>query len=334
MRSVVCRELGAPEVLRVEDGPALDPRPGQVVVGVRAAGVNYVDGLFVAGQYQIKPPLPFTPGSEVAGEIIRVGEGVSGIAAGDRVLVMCGLGGFAEEVAVPATSVVRLPSSLEFARAAGFVQSYCTAMFALRERARLEPGEIVLVLGAGGGVGLATVDVAKALGASVIAAASSEEKRAAAVDMGADALVDYGTEDLKTRARQLAEQLSRSAGRPEPTGVDVVLDPVGGDHAEGALRALGYLGRYIVIGFAAGDIPRLPLNQVLLRNRSIVGVDWGAWSIAEPDANRTLLAELLDLVGAGRLHPPEPSAYPLEGAGEALDDLLGRRLTGKAVLVP
>lgn len=323
MRAVVCRELGPPEVLQVEERHDPEPQPGQVVVAVEACGVNYVDGLFVAGEYQIKPPLPFTPGSDVAGRVVAIGEGVSGIEVGDAVAAMAGLGGYSSHVALPATSLLAVPDALTTAQAAGLVQSYATALFALRERAHLGDGESVLVLGAGGGVGLAAIDVATALGARVVGAASTEQKRAAALAIGAESAIDYTSEDLKARAREL------TGG----DGVDVVLDPVGGDLAEAALRSLRRFGRYLVIGFTAG-IPRLPLNQVLLRNRSVLGVDWGAWGMQHPAENRALLEELFSWAAAGRIHPPEPTAYPLEQAADALRDLFERRLTGKAVLVP
>ncbi|MCX7621924.1 MAG: NADPH:quinone oxidoreductase family protein [Acidimicrobiales bacterium] len=323
VRRVICAELGPPETLRLEDVPSLEPHAGQVVIDVEAAGVNFVDVLFIAGQYQIKPPLPFTPGSEVAGTVVAVGEGVEGWEVGARVLANCGLGGYAEQVAVAPIQVVRVPDSLTAAQAAAFAQSYCTAMFALRERAGLRAGETVLILGAGGGVGLAAIDVACLLGANVIAAASSEAKRAAARRQGANAVIDYLTEDVKLWAREL------SGG-----GVDVVVDPVGGPTAEAALRALREFGRYLVIGFAAGEIPRLPLNQVLLRNRSIVGVDWGAWSLRFPTENAALLRELLGLAAEGRLHPQEPTVYPMEDVARALVDLRDRKVTGKVVLRP
>jgi NADPH2:quinone reductase len=226
MRAVVCRELGPPDVLAVEESPDPEPRPGQVVIAVEACGVNYVDGLFVAGEYQIKPPLPFTPGSDVAGRVVAVGEDVTGVAEGDLVAAMAGLGGYASHLALPATSLLAVPDGLDAARAAALIQSYATALFSLRERAGLTEGETVLVLGAGGGVGLATIDVARALGARVLAAASTDEKRAAALDAGADAVIDYTTDDLKTRARELTDG----------DGVDVVVDPVGGATADAALR--------------------------------------------------------------------------------------------------
>lgn len=324
MRAVVCRELGPPSALTLEERPDPVAGAGTAVVAVEAAGVNYVDALFIEGRYQIKPPLPFTPGSEIAGVVVAVGEGVGTVAVGDRVLASTGLGGFATHVVVPAASLHRLPDSMDTLRAATFTQSYCTALFALRRRGALVPGESVLVLGAGGGVGLAAVDVATALGARVVAVASSEAKRAAALGAGAVAAVDPGREDLKARARELAGG----------TGVDLVVDPVGGDLAQASLRALGDGGRYLVIGFASGTIPSLPLNQVLLRNRSVVGVDWGAWAMGHGTEQEALFGELLGLVAAGRLHPVAPSTFGLDEVAAALDSLTDRRAVGKVAIVP
>ncbi|QKW39666.1 NADPH:quinone oxidoreductase family protein [Actinomadura sp. NAK00032] len=309
MRAAICEELGS---VVVTETASPVPGPGQVLVTVEAAGVNYVDALFVQGRYQIKPPLPFVPGSEVAGTL----------PTGERVLAMCGLGGFATEVAVPASSAVPIPDELDFPRAATFTQSYCTALFALRDRAALRPGESVLVLGAGGGVGLAAVQIAKAMGARVLAAASTEAKQQAARDAGADETIAT-SDDIKTAARAWSDG-----------GVDVVYDPVGGALADPALRSLRERGRYVVIGFASGDIPSLPLNQVLLRNRAIVGVDWGAWSMANPDAQRALLDELLAMVAKGDLTPVPPRTAPLASAAGVLDDLLNRRVVGKVALLP
>jgi NADPH:quinone reductase len=323
MRRIVCHEFGPLESLTVEDGPDPVPASHQVVVAVRAAGVNFVDALFVQGRYQIKPPTPFTPGSEVAGEVVAVGDEVAEVAVGDRVVAPVGLGGFAEQVAVAATSVVPLPDGMAFARAAAMLQSYSTALFALTRRTSVVAGETVLVLGAGGGVGLAALDVARMLGLHTVAAASDEAKLTAARAAGAEHTIDYESEDLKLRARELGGG-----------GVDVVVDPVGGAHAKPALRALGVGGRYLVIGFASGEIPRLPANHVLLNNRAVVGIDWGAWAMQNPAANQELTAELIGAVAAGRLTPPEPTTYPLDGAAEALADLEGRRVAGKLVLVP
>jgi len=329
MRCVVCPELGPPETLIIEDREVHPPRADQVVVRVAAAGVNFVDALFVAGSYQIKPPVPFVPGSEIAGIIAEVGADVTGWLPGDRVLAMTGLGGWSELVTLSPFQLIRVPDQLALEPAAAFMQSYATARFALHDRAHAQPGESLLILGAGGGVGLATIDVAKAMGLYVIAAASSAAKRDAALAAGADAVIDSSTEDLKDRARELARAQHRDA-----TGVDIVLDPIGGDAAESALRALGYLGRYLVIGFAAGAIPKLPLNQVLLRNRSILGIDWGAWSMAHAADNAALLDDLLTMVAEGRLRPTVPTPYAFDDATLALNDLLQRRVTGKVVLVP
>ncbi len=323
MRAVVCAEFGPLDTLVVEDRPDPVAGEGQVVVEVRAAGVNFVDGLICEGRYQLKPQLPFVPGSEVAGVVAEVGPGVAGWSVGDPVLAFCGFGGFADRLVVPALSLVSLPASLGFDAAAALVQSYCTMLFTLTRRTQLTPGEWVLVLGAGGGIGLAAVDVATALGARVIAAASSEEKLAMATARGAEATIEYETEDLKARAREL------SGG-----GVDVVVDPVGGRHSEPALRATRHLGRFCVLGFAAGPIPSVPLNQVLLNNRTVVGVDWGGWTFKDPLGNRELLGEVLAMVDADRLHPTVPTTRPLDEAAGVMTALLERSLGGKAVLVP
>jgi NADPH2:quinone reductase len=286
--------------------------------------VNFVDGLFIAGQYQIKPPLPFTPGSEVAGRISAIGPDVDGIEVGQRVMATTGLGGFASHVVVPALSVVPLPDNLDSPRAATFTQSYCTCLFALRDRAGLRPGESVLVLGAGGGIGLAAIAVARALGARVIGAASSKEKQKAALDAGAEAVIDSSTESIKERGREWAGG----------TGVDVVLDPIGGPAAEQSLRALGDGGRYLVVGFASGTIPTVPLNQVLLRNRTVHGIDWGIWSMQHAKEQRTLLADLIGMVEAGTLDPVQPTQFPLDQVSTALENLLERRIVGKVALIP
>ena len=323
MRAVVCHEFGPLDTLVLEERPAPDPGEGMVVVDVAAAGVNFVDGLICQGRYQLKPPTPFVPGSEVAGLVSSVGPGVVDRAVGDRVLAFCGFGGFAGQVVVPALSLVPVPDAIDLAQAAAVVQSYCTMLFTLTRRTTVAPGEWVLVLGAGGGIGLAAVDVATALGARVIAAASSPDKLAAAVAMGAEATIAYEEEDLKVRAREL------SGG-----GVDVVVDPVGGRHAEPALRATRHLGRFCVIGFASGPIPSIPVNQVLLNNRTLVGVDWGGWTFKDPLGNRALLDELMTMVADRRLHPTAPARRPLEDAATVMEALIDRSITGKVVLVP
>ena len=324
MRAVVCNELGPPSLLRVEERPDPEPRPGQVVVDMEAAGVNYVDALFVAGQYQIKPQVPFVPGTECAGTVSAVGEGVGDPKPGQRVLVSAGLGGFATKVAAQASAVTALPDVLDAPRAATFTQSYSTCLYALRDRAGARAGESLLVLGAGGGIGLAAIGVAKALGCRVLGAASSEEKRNAALAAGAEAVVDPAAEPVKDAARAWAGG----------TGVDLVIDPVGGALAEPSLRALGDRGRYCVIGFAAGDIPSIPLNQVLLRNRTVIGIDWGIWAMQHADDQRALLGDLLEMVAGGRLDPVHPTEYPLGDVARALEDLLGRRVVGKIALIP
>jgi NADPH2:quinone reductase len=323
VRSVVCREIGSLENVTIEDVAEPSPGPGQLVVDVKAAGMAFVDALMIRGGYQIKPPTPYTPGTEVAGVVTAVGDGVDDIAIGDRVIASCGMGGFAERVTASAGSVLPMPHTISFEQGAGLIQSYATAWFALTRRTTIAPGEWVLVLGAGGGTGLACVDVARCLGAHVIGVASSEDKRAAATAAGAEATIDPGSEDIKVRAREL------SGG-----GVDVVYDSVGGESAEPALRSLRLLGRYLVIGFAAGEIPRLPLNQVLLNNRTVIGVEWGGWVMRNPEENRALVGEILAAVSEGRLHPVMPSRFPLDRVTDALRAFDERRVTGKVVLVP
>jgi NADPH2:quinone reductase len=323
MRAVVCHELGPLDTLVVEERETPVPGDGQVVVDVRAAGVNFVDGLLCQGRYQIKPPTPFVPGGEIAGLVSSVGPGVSGVAVGDRVIAFTGFGGFADQVTLPALSLVPIPGTIDFGQAAALLQSYCTMLFTLTRRTTVTEGEWVLVLGAGGGIGLAAIDVATALGARVIAAASSPEKLEAARAMGAEATIAYEDEDLKMRAREI------SGG-----GVDVVVDPVGGRHSEMALRATRHLGRFCVIGFASGPIATVPLNQVLLNNRTVVGVDWGGWTFKDPLGNRALIDELMAMVAEGRLHPTAPTSFPLDEAASVMSGLIDRSIGGKAVLVP
>jgi NADPH2:quinone reductase len=325
VRALVCNSFAPLDQLVIEERPDLEPGPGQVVLDVEAAGANFVDALLVQGQYQIKPALPFTPGMEVAGTVRDIGEGVGRLAVGDRVLGMSFFGGYASQVVLPAAAVVAIPGALSAGQAAGLVQSYATMLFALTRRTTVVADEWVAVLGAGGGIGLATVDLAHALGARVVACASSRAKLDAAVVAGADAAVAYDDDgvDLKLAIRDATSG-----------GADVLVDPIGGPKAEAALRALRWMGRYLVIGFAAGEIPKLPLNQVLLNNRTVIGVDWGAWTGRDPAGNAELLTELLGMVEAGRLRPVEPIAYPLTDAARALGDLQHRRVTGKVVLVP
>lgn len=323
MRVVSCNSFGPVGDLTVEERPSQPVGAGQVRIAVTACGVNFVDGLFVQGLYQIKPPTPFVPGGEVAGVVAEVGEGVTTCAVGDRVFASTGLGGFASEVVVPVRRALPTPANMTDGQAATFVQSYGTAWFALHQRARAAAGEWLLVLGAGGGVGLAAVDVGRAMGLHVIAAASSADKRAVAVAHGAEAVIDTSADDVKTRAKEL------SGG-----GVHLVYDPVGGAMAEAGLRSLRDDGQLLVIGFAAGEIPRLPANQILLRNRRVTGVDWGGWVGGHQAENDALLADVIASIGRGELHPVEPRAYALDDVALALQDQLDRNVVGKSVLLP
>ena len=323
MRAVVCHSFAEPEQLEVEQLDTPPCGPGQVRVHVWASGLNYVDALFVQGKYQIRPALPFVPGSEIAGEVTEVGAAVEGVTVGDRVMASVGLGGFADEIVLAPSQLMAIPDRLSYGQAATMTQSYATAWFSLTRRTVVRPDEWVLVLGAAGGVGLAMLDVARALGAQTIAAASNDEKLRLCIERGAHSVIDYAAEDGKARAREL------TGG-----GVDIAVDPVGGDLTDGALRALRNYGRLLVIGFASGSIPRLAANQVLLRNRSVLGVDWGAWAMADPDGNAAVMNEVLSRVEDGSLTPAEPTTYPLHDAGTALRDLLERRVTGKACLTP
>ncbi len=323
MQQVVCTEWGPPEGLVVTETERPLAGPGEVVVQVAAAGVNFVDALFVAGTYQVKVPPPFIPGSELAGTVVGVGADVAGVALGQRVLASMGLGAWSTHVVLAPSGLVPVPDDLPLTTAAALVQSYCTAWYALTRRTSVGPGETVLVLGAAGGVGLAAIDVARYLGARVLAAASTADKLADATAMGAEATIAYEDEDLKTRARELSDG-----------GVDVVVDPVGGAHSEPALRALGTGGRLLVVGFAAGAIAALPANLVLLKNRSVVGIDWGAWAVADPPGQQVIIDEVLEGVVDGTLHPSAPAERPLHEAGPVLRDLMERRLRGKVVLTP
>jgi len=322
MKAVLAREFAALEKLTLEEVPAPQAGPGQVVIATRACGVNFLDGLIVQGKYQSKPPLPFSPGAEVAGVIKAVGPGV-GLAIGMRVLAMVGHGGFAEEVVTEASNVMPLPPQMDFTTAACFPIVYATSHHALIERAHLQSGETLLVLGAAGGVGLTAVEIGKILGARVIAAASSEDKLALCREHGADACINYASSDLRARVKEL------TAGK----GVDVIYDPVGGAYAEPAVRSLAFLGRYLVIGFASGEIPKIPLNLLLLKQASLVGVFWGAYAKARPAENARGFAELFDWYAQGRLHPHVSATFPLERFSEALQMVMNRRAQGKVALL-
>lgn len=324
MRAVVCQQFAPLDQLVVEERPSPDLFPSCVRIAVSACGVNFVDALFVQGKYQIKPPVPFVPGMEVVGRVVEVAPDVTDIAIGTRVFANVGLGGFSDEVVVAAKRVMVLPDRLSDGQAATFMQSYLTAWFALVERARVESGRWLLVLGAGSGVGLGAVDVGHALGLQVIAVASTEEKRELARERGAAAVID---------SRLSPDEIKEEAKRIAGGGVDYIYDPVGGELGETCLRALGDDGQYLVIGFVAG-IPKLPANQVLLRNRRVTGVDWGGWAGKNPGLNDKMLAQVLELIGQGRLRPVEPTTYPLEKAAQALRDLEDRKVAGKIALRP
>lgn len=324
MRALVCKDFAPYDQLTVDDVPEPPLGEGFAMIDVKAAGVNFPDILLVEGKYQMKPETPFVPGMEVAGVVTALGEGVQGVKLGDRVIAATMLGGFAEKVPVPASQTVPMPDSMSFEEGAALTTIYGTSYHALKDRARLKEGETILVLGAAGGVGIATVQLAKAMGAKVIAAASSAEKLAFCKENGADAVINYAEEDLKARTKEL------TGGK----GVDVVYDPVGGDYSEAALRASGWDARYLVIGFAAGPIPKIPLNLALLNSRNIMGVFWGAWVGREPKANAQNLKEIFDLFEAGKLKPQISASYPLEDYAKAFEDLLERRVKGKVVLTP
>jgi NADPH:quinone reductase len=324
MKAVLCKEYGPPQSLVIEEVPDLQPGKGQVVVDVKACGVNFPDTLIIQGKYQFKPPMPFSPGSEVAGVVRELGEGVQGVKVGDRVIAFTGHGGFAEQVLADAPKLMPIPPGLDFDIAASFVLTYGTSYHALKDRAKLQSGETLLVLGAAGGVGLSAIELAKVMGAKVIAAASSAEKLAVCQEHGADELINYSQEDLKDRLKAL------TGGK----GVDVVYDPVGGEYSEIALRNTAWGGRHLVIGFAAGDIPRIPLNLTLLKGCSIVGVFWGAFTERDPQANAANLREMAGWLMQGKLKPHISARYPLNDAATALTDMMERKVMGKVVLVP
>lgn len=323
MRAVLCRAFGPPSSLVLEDVPSPEPGAGQAVVRVKACGINFPDTLMIEGRYQFKPPMPFSPGGEVAGVVARVGEGVTSVRPGDRVIAVTGYGGFAEEVVTDADRLVPLPENMDFPAGSALLFTYGTAQYALRDRAALKAGETMLVLGAAGGTGLAAVEVGSVIGARVIAVASSEEKLELCRARGAGETINYATEDLRSRIKDL------TGG----AGVDVVFDPVGGDHAEAAVRGMAWDGRYLVIGFVAG-IPSVPLNLILLKSCSVIGVFWGAFVPRDPDRNRALIAELFAWHAEGKIDPHISARYPLERAADALNDLLERKAFGKIVLVP
>jgi NADPH2:quinone reductase len=306
----------------IEDVPSPVPGPGQVVISVKAAGVNFPDTLIIQNKYQYKPPLPFSPGSECAGIVKVVGEGVARIKEGDRVMAVTTYGSFAEEVLTDQSRVLSIPAGMDFPTAAAFTLTYGTSAHALLDRGELKAGETLLVLGASGGVGLAAIEIGKVLGATVIASASTAEKLAVCREHGADEVINYSTEDLRERLKTMTKG----------EGVDVVYDPVGGPHAEMALRSTAWRGRFLVVGFASGEIPKIPLNLVLLKGCSIAGVFWGEFQRREPDRFAEIIGQLGRWYQSGRLKPYVSETLPLERAAEALTLMSSRKVKGKLVL--
>jgi NADPH2:quinone reductase len=329
MLALLSRQPGGPETLALETVPDPEPRPGEVRLAVKACGVNFPDALIVADRYQFKPERPFAPGSEVSGIVEALGEGVTSLKAGDRVIGSCGWGGMAEKLVLSAERCIPMPDAMPFDEAAAFVMTYGTSYHALKDRAGLERGETLLVLGAAGGVGLAAVELGKAMGARVIAAASSEEKVALAKARGAAEGLVYPSGPLdKDAAKALADRFKAACG---PHGADVVYDPVGGDYTEPALRAIAWEGRFLVVGFPAG-IPKLPLNLPLLKSCQIVGVFWGAFAERDPRANAANIRDLLDLYEEGVIRPAISERVPLAQAGEAIARLARRQAMGRIVV--
>ena len=329
MRALLSHEPGGPETLKLAELPDPQPGPGELLVRVHAAAINYPDVLIIEDKYQLKPPRPFAPGGEIAGEVIGIGEGVTDWQPGDRLIAVPGFGGLVEKIVIPARSAFRLPDSRSYTDGAALLLTYATSIHALWDRGRLQAGQTLLVLGAAGGVGLAAVELGKARGARVIAAVSSEEKAQAARAAGADDTVVYprGPFD-KDGQKALADLFKKAVG---PAGADVIYDPVGGDYAEPALRAIAWEGRYLVVGFPAG-IPRLPLNLTLLKSCDVCGVFWGAFAMRDPAANAAHVAELFELWDAGRISPKVSATYPLERAGEAIAAMAARQVIGKLVI--
>ena len=323
MKAVLCRQFGPPESLTVDEVAWPETATGKVVIEVKACGVNFPDTLLIEGKYQFKPAFPFSPGGEVAGIVRAVGEGVNHLKPGDNVFALTGWGGFAEGVLADAYKTFPMPDGMDYNTAASLMYTYGTSYHALKQRAQVRPGETLLVLGAAGGVGLAAVTLGKLMGARVIAAASTDEKLALCRQYGADETINYTSQALRDRLNELVGK----------QGVDVIYDPVGGDLAEPALRSMAWGGRYLVIGFAAGQIPSLPMNLPLLKGCSVVGVFWGAFAERQPKDNMQNVQELLQFWQQGHLIPHIHATYPLEQAADALNDMLGRRVMGKVLMV-
>jgi len=329
MKALLSREAGGPETLRVEEIPDPAPGPGELLVRVRACAINYPDVLIIEDKYQLKPPRPFAPGSEIAGEVEAVGEGVQGWAPGDRLIAAVGFGGLVEKIVIPAARAIPLPGERSFTEGSALLLTYATAIHALADRGRLETGQTLLVLGAAGGVGIAAVEIGKALGAKAIAAVSSEEKAEAAREAGADHAIVYPRGPFDRDGQKALAQLFKDATGPD--GADVILDPVGGDYAEAALRSIAWGGRFLVVGFPAG-IPSLPLNLTLLKSCDVCGVFWGAFVARDPKRNAEHVQQLFRWWAEGRIAPKVSATYPLERAGDAIAALRDREAIGKLVV--
>jgi NADPH2:quinone reductase len=324
MQALLCTRYGTPDDLELADIPLPEPGPGEALVRIAAAALNFFDTLIIAGKYQVKPPMPFSPAAEFAGTVEKLGASVSGLKPGDRVLGFASYGAAREYIALAADRLIKIPDRVDFDRAAGLCVTYGTTLHALKDRARLKPGETLAVLGASGGVGLAAVELGKLMGARVIACASSAEKIAFARRHGADDGIDYGKDDLKEALRKSTD------GR----GADVIYDPVGGPYSEPALRSIAWQGRYLVIGFAAGEIPKLPLNLVLLKGCDVLGVFWGAWIERDRAGHRANTGQLLAWCADGKLSSHVHAVYPLKDAPTALKAIAARQVMGKVILRP
>lgn len=322
MKAVLCKAFGPAETLVLEDVASPEPKKNEVLLQVHAAGVNFPDTLIIEGKYQFKPPFPFSPGGEAAGVVGAVGEKVTHVKPGDRVMALTGWGSFAEEVAVPGYNVMPIPDGMDFASAAAFGMTYGTSMHALKQRANLQPGETLLVLGASGGVGLAAVEIGKAMGAKVIAAASSDAKLEVAKAAGADVLINYSEGSLRDKLKEI------TGGQ----GVDVIYDPVGGDLFEEAFRSIAWNGRMLVVGFASGTIPSLPANLTLLKGASLVGVFWGSFAQRQPQDNAANFQQLFSWFAEGKIKPLVSQTFPLEKAADAINHLGQRKAVGKVVV--
>jgi len=324
MKAILCTHFGTPDQLELADIAPPHAAPGEAVVRVKAAALNFFDTLILAGKYQQKPPFPFSPVAEFSGVVESTGAGVTEVSPGDRVMTFLGWGAAREAIAAPAQQLIKIPERLDFDRAAGLCITYGTSLYALRERAQLKAGETLAVLGASGGAGLAAVELGKLMGARVIACASSDEKLAFARAHGADETINYATENLRDALKQHGGE----------HGIDVVYDPVGGPYAEPAVRSLAWQGRYLVVGFTAGEIPKIPLNLVLLKSCDIRGVFWGSWSKREPQAQNALLGDVARWAADGKLSAHIHAAFPLADIAAAMKLISDRKVMGKIVLRP